>query len=564
MDLIRLVVASPADVKDERDRVKVVADELNRTFCPKHNVHLEVVRWETDSYPGFHIDGPQGLIDSVLRIEDCDCLIGIFWKRFGSPVKDAKSGTEHEIRNAVEAWRRAKKPQIMVYFSNREANIQNKEEADQWGAVREFQKAFPPEGLWWPYKTAEEFERLLRTHLTQWIPQVTVALHEPTPASREMTDRAQYVKTYKDLIDISVDEILLFASKLHRSEAMEQGAEINEALFRARQRGVQVRVLLGMAYDRLPAALELSEHAISVRFDPTLSMSDINYATFDDRTALISMRDSSNDQSIYKRSVAWTEFTSLQLVSTLRREFDRRWSAIHTRSIGLLLRELIPTAVMELGTSAVANELHLSVPKIEAFAKRRPVFIALIGRPGSGKTTIANELNTLMPSARLCHVSDLPFLSEVFARSGSTRFVKTEDNGFYITDKTLYDEALADLANHSKGLAQGSDVIIAEFARSSYTQSLDVLRANGIEPDLIVYVDVSFPIAYQRNKLRGSSRSGHYVSDREMKETYAADDIESLRQDPRVTVIPNEDMKSVVLRAAGGLFEQIRNLTQSA
>jgi adenylate kinase family enzyme len=220
---------------------------------------------------------------------------------------------------------------------------------------------------------------------------------------------------------------------------------------------------------------------------------------------------------------------------------------------------------VELGTSAVANELHLPAPKIESFAKRRPLFIALIGRPGSGKTTIAHELSTLMPSARLSHISDLQFLSEVFALSDSTRFVKTEDNGFFITDKTLYDEALADLANHSKTLVEGSDVIIAEFARSNYALSLDVLKANGIEPDLIVYVGVSFPVAYQRNKLRASSRSGHYVSDREMTETYMADDIESVRQDPRVAVIPNEDMrKSVALRAAGDLFEQIRNLTQSA
>jgi len=568
MQLIRLVVASPGDVQDERDTVSRVAEELNHTFCPEHNVRLEVVRWETDSYPGFHTDGPQGLIDSLLRIEDCDCLVGIFWKRFGTPVKDGKSGTEHEIRKAVEAWKQAKKPQIMVYFSNREANIQSKEEADQWGAVRQFQKGFPSEGLWWSYRGVQEFERLLRTHLMQWIPQVANAPHATTASTREVPDRPHYMKIYKDLIDSAVDQVLLFASKLHRSETMEQAAEINEALFRATQRGVKIRVLLGMAYNRLPAALELSGHGIPVRFDRTLAMSDINYATFDDRIALISLREATNDQSIYKRSVAWTEFTSVQLVSTLRREFDRRWGAIHTASIGLLLRQLVPTAVSDLGVSAVSNQLHMPTATIEMLAKKRPLFIALIGRPGSGKTTIAQELvatvGRSMPEVRVSTISDLPFLSKAFKSTESTRFIRTADGGFFVTDKTLYDEALAHLADQAKRLAPNSDVIIAEFAREIYGASFAELERFGVRPDLIVYVDVPFAIAQQRNKLRRASCSGHYVSDREMMETYQFDDIDAIRNDERVAVLPNEEIsRSVAENAACDLFERIRNLSES-
>jgi hypothetical protein len=58
---------------------------------------LEVHRWETDSYPGFHPEGPQGLIDPILKIEDCDILIGIFWRRFGTPTTDAKSGCRFSL-----------------------------------------------------------------------------------------------------------------------------------------------------------------------------------------------------------------------------------------------------------------------------------------------------------------------------------------------------------------------------------------------------------------------------------------------------------------------------------
>ena len=49
--------------------------------------------------------------------EVCDTLIGIFGQRFGTPVQIAQSGTEHECQRGYEAWKRAKRPHIMVYFN---------------------------------------------------------------------------------------------------------------------------------------------------------------------------------------------------------------------------------------------------------------------------------------------------------------------------------------------------------------------------------------------------------------------------------------------------------------
>ena len=70
--ILRVVVASPGDVQAERDRVPVVVAELNRGVAADRGLRLEVYRWETDVYPGFHAEGPQGLIDPILRIEDSD------------------------------------------------------------------------------------------------------------------------------------------------------------------------------------------------------------------------------------------------------------------------------------------------------------------------------------------------------------------------------------------------------------------------------------------------------------------------------------------------------------
>lgn len=167
--VLRIVVASPDDVRAERNSVEDVAGDLNRAVAKDRGLRLEVSRWETDAYPGFHADGAQGLVDHVLRIEDCDVLVGIFWKRFGKPVGDAKSGTEHEFRTAYEAWKRNKRPEIMVYFNQEPYKPKSSQETAQWGLVLDFQKSFPEEGLWWPYNGAENFRELLRSHLQNFL-----------------------------------------------------------------------------------------------------------------------------------------------------------------------------------------------------------------------------------------------------------------------------------------------------------------------------------------------------------------------------------------------------------
>lgn len=183
--VLRLVIASPGDVKTEREIIPHVVDEVNRNIARPRGLHLDVYRWETDSYPGFHPQGPQGLIDPTLKIEQCDILIGIFWRRFGTPVSDAKSGTEHEFRLAYKAWKKNHKPQIMVYFSQKPYVPKSKDETDQWGLVLQFKKEFPREGLWWEYKS-KEFEQLTRNHLTSFLSQ-QFPLDKPSPTPAALT-----------------------------------------------------------------------------------------------------------------------------------------------------------------------------------------------------------------------------------------------------------------------------------------------------------------------------------------------------------------------------------------
>jgi tetratricopeptide (TPR) repeat protein len=181
--VVRVVAVSPGDVQAERDRLKAVIDELNHGVARDRGCRLSLWRWETDAHPGLHVEGPQGVIDDAMCIEDADVVVGIFWKRFGTPTLDASSGTEHELRHAFSAWTKRGRPQVMVYFCDRGYMPRDTAEAAQLQQVLSFREALPTEQLWWRYVTVADFERAVRKHLTDFVLDLQPALAMAGPAA---------------------------------------------------------------------------------------------------------------------------------------------------------------------------------------------------------------------------------------------------------------------------------------------------------------------------------------------------------------------------------------------
>lgn len=167
--VIRVVAVSPGDVDAERKRLANVVDELNRRVASHHGCQLVLWRWETDAHPGLHLEGPQGLIDNVMRIHDADVVVGIFWNRIGTPTKGAQSGTAHELRQAWDAWQAKQRPQVMVYFCERKSRPRDAAEASQLQQLLRFRDELPAEHMWWRYVTVADFERAVRDHLTHFV-----------------------------------------------------------------------------------------------------------------------------------------------------------------------------------------------------------------------------------------------------------------------------------------------------------------------------------------------------------------------------------------------------------
>lgn len=167
--LLRIVVSSPGDVEVERDAVDAAVAKLNPALrSGSLPYHFIVSRWERDAIPGLHLLGPQGRIDEALRIPDCDFLIGIFWKRFGTPVAASGSGAEHEIRQAIASWDKKQSPQVLLYFNETPFAPATPEEEEQYQKVQAFLEGLlsssnPP--LIKRYSVREDFQDLVFQNL---------------------------------------------------------------------------------------------------------------------------------------------------------------------------------------------------------------------------------------------------------------------------------------------------------------------------------------------------------------------------------------------------------------
>ncbi|MCH8024670.1 MAG: DUF4062 domain-containing protein, partial [Candidatus Marinimicrobia bacterium] len=95
--VLKVFVASPSDVSEERAAVKEIADELNKLW-KNRSIALEVVSWESDVYPSFGSD-PQSVINEQVS-DDYEIFIGLMWAKIGTPTKEAESGTVEEFRRA--------------------------------------------------------------------------------------------------------------------------------------------------------------------------------------------------------------------------------------------------------------------------------------------------------------------------------------------------------------------------------------------------------------------------------------------------------------------------------
>ncbi len=161
-------VSSPSDLEDERSRLNEVIQEFNITWSRNFGIRLDLIRWETHGYPGIGKD-PQDVLNQELP-DDFDIFVGLMWGRFGTETERAGSGTEEEFHRTLKRYRKDPNGvKIMFYF--KDAPISPSDiDPDQLKKVNEFRASLGSKGsLFWEFKDLDQFEQLLRQHLSRQV-----------------------------------------------------------------------------------------------------------------------------------------------------------------------------------------------------------------------------------------------------------------------------------------------------------------------------------------------------------------------------------------------------------
>ncbi len=164
---LRIFIASPGDVGEEREIVSLVVAEIRRVFEDLLPFQLDAIRWETHAWPDVG-DDAQDVINR--EIGEFDILVGIMWRRFGTPTKRARSGTDEEFQRAYKYFKKYGRPRVMFYFRKTPFYTTDLKDLAQFRKIVQFRKELEKMGvLFWEYDRPIDFERNVREHLTRQI-----------------------------------------------------------------------------------------------------------------------------------------------------------------------------------------------------------------------------------------------------------------------------------------------------------------------------------------------------------------------------------------------------------
>lgn len=154
---VKVFISCTNEIKEEIDIINLVIEDIIKTSGKKDGFTIEALNWNKDVYSSKGNE-VQEVVNN--QVDDYDLILGILWKRAGTPTKKYKSGTIEEISKAVERNKNA-----LVYFNNSPVDI-NLMDPDQLKIIKEFKINLSSQGfLYKEYKSLKHFESLVKVDL---------------------------------------------------------------------------------------------------------------------------------------------------------------------------------------------------------------------------------------------------------------------------------------------------------------------------------------------------------------------------------------------------------------
>ncbi|MGB1835815.1 DUF4062 domain-containing protein [Marinobacter adhaerens] len=178
---LKVFLASPGDLVDERKAAKVAVEEINSTLAEPLGFIFQLIGWEdtTSTY-----GRPQETINK--EIKECDIFVGMVWERWGTPPDNEgkyQSGFEEEYELALSLKEKKDKPEISLFLKKINPKSKN-DPGDQLKKVLEFRENLNNEKkvLYKEFDHTNEFSSLLRRLLADRI-------HDLNQTDREKEQR---------------------------------------------------------------------------------------------------------------------------------------------------------------------------------------------------------------------------------------------------------------------------------------------------------------------------------------------------------------------------------------
>jgi formylglycine-generating enzyme required for sulfatase activity len=168
---LKVFVASPGDVAEERRRLPAVIERVNKRVR-RLGYALDLWRWEADALPG--IGDVQALINPEL--DAADIVVLLVWTRLGTPTPRAPSGTVEEVQRAIERRHR-----VLPYHCRRPVDPMAVD-LDQLVRVRDFVQWLNERALLKSYTEADELASLVEDHLVEVVERIAAPVEEARPA----------------------------------------------------------------------------------------------------------------------------------------------------------------------------------------------------------------------------------------------------------------------------------------------------------------------------------------------------------------------------------------------
>lgn len=165
LDPVKIFLASPGDLAEERNLFPGVLRLLNDVVGRRLNHRLEPLGWE-DALPNW--GRPQALINQDVR--QCEVFIMLLWKRWGMPSGQYSSGTEEEFEIAYERYRKTGSPHLLLYFRSVPQDMMA-DPGEQLQRVINFRTRIETEriGLFKTYDTPDQWRDHLMKHISEWL-----------------------------------------------------------------------------------------------------------------------------------------------------------------------------------------------------------------------------------------------------------------------------------------------------------------------------------------------------------------------------------------------------------